>query len=924
MARLVRFVCVLLLTSGVALVGRAGAEVVRLPATADIWVSDANTAERNTSSGKNRRIKLKTIQEMAAIRFDPTPAAGREIHRATLHLRRSGDDMLRYIRISTVSQDWVEGNATEAYSPADGATYQFADGATQTPWAWPGSQFCDVIMGAGNTLAQWAERQEGADGWVSVQIAADMVYAMVAGDTDGIAIMDGGNPTFANNFLYSAQAGASAPYIEVELGDPLPVEVSAPTVAVEPALDASRVGLGALRVVLGDVPGVFAWRVWLDGERVQRWRIPHPRRGEPTMVVLDDLTPEVAHIVEAVAVGASGCVSARVAATAAASAGLPTPALLMPADAALLAPAPGGVRRSVWVFPSPRKLKAVDSSGEAADVARTRPRPASVRLFGARGEYVSFQIAVAANPVRDAMATAAPLMHDDGSAIATSEIELYRTWYARDGDDAWQTAYCVPAASGEPIQFEDARRTEALRSVEALYVDIYVPKDAAAGAHHGSISVRVNEAEAVEVSVEVDVYDFALPDRLSFWPELNAYRIPRDGDPHDYYRLAQAHRAVLNCWRWAPRLEGEGADVVVDWTEYDRDVGPLLTGVAFAGSRRGPVPVEVMYLPFEDSWPTPLTEETYDYHGYWPGRGDDRQHLIDHYQTAPYLADALSNDYIGAFLSVQQQFFVHFEEKGYASTAMQCFYGGKNTHRIDYGSNMWWTTDEPYHWDDWLALQFFCALWTGGRGATDAAMWPARADISRPQWQAGVLDGLVDTVYYGAGAFRSEANYRRVSILERDAGLKPMVYGSVNRDTESNTRTVAWMLNAWLNGANGVLPWQTLGNDAALDDGDDAIGGGAALLVPGGRFGVPVVADMRLKALRDGQQLIEYLTIVADSEGLTREQVKRMVESSLEVRATATSDAVDDADGTQGVDLAHADIQRLRRALAGRITGRLR
>ena len=45
-------------------------ETVRLKATADIWLSDANAEERGSSSGKNMRFKIKTIQEMAAIRFD--------------------------------------------------------------------------------------------------------------------------------------------------------------------------------------------------------------------------------------------------------------------------------------------------------------------------------------------------------------------------------------------------------------------------------------------------------------------------------------------------------------------------------------------------------------------------------------------------------------------------------------------------------------------------------------------------------------------------------------------------------------------------------------------------------------------------------------------------------------------------------------
>ena len=127
-----------------------------------------------------------------------------------------------------------------------------------------------------------------------------------------------------------------------------------------------------------------------------------------------------------------------------------------------------------------------------------------------------------------------------------------------------------------------------------------------------------------------------------------------------------------------------------------------------------------MYLPFEDNWPTNLTPQTYHYAGHWPGKGESRDAITQHYLTAPYIGDALSHDYKDAFLAVEKQFIEHFAQKGWKRTEMQCFFGGKNTHRIDYGSNLWWTTDEPMHWDDWLALQFFDRLWTEGRGTADA------------------------------------------------------------------------------------------------------------------------------------------------------------------------------------------------------------
>ena len=91
------------------------------------------------------------------------------------------------------------------------------------------------------------------------------------------------------------------------------------------------------------------------------------------------------------------------------------------------------------------------------------------------------------------------------------------------------------------------------------------------------------------------------------------------------------------------------------------------------------------------------------------------------------------------------------------------------------------------------------------------------------------------------------------------------------------------MLNVWLNGGNGVLPWQTLGPEESLDSNDAAAGGGNALLVPASASGHTVVADLRLNSLRDAEQLIEYLTIVAERGHFNREQMASMVGESLKL-----------------------------------------
>ena len=55
---------------------------------------------------------------------------------------------------------------------------------------------------------------------------------------------------------------------------------------------------------------------------------------------------------------------------------------------------------------------------------------------------------------------------------------------------------------------------------------------------------------AAGCEVPLEVWDFALPDRLSFVPQMNAYGLP-DAQETAYYRLAHEHRTCLNCLRYS-------------------------------------------------------------------------------------------------------------------------------------------------------------------------------------------------------------------------------------------------------------------------------------------------------------------------------------------------------------------------------------
>ncbi len=196
-------------------------DVLRLEATASIWLADTTPQERNSSAGQFAIFKLKSIQEMAAIRFDAQPVRGREVVSARLFLHKAGGNMLRYLRVSTVNQDWVAGTSDRPYGPADGATYLWADANNRRAWSYPGSEFADVVMGMGHSITTYAAHRQEQNDWISVPLTPELVYALALNQTDGLAVMDGGNPAYFNNFIHGAQAGLHAPYIEVVAGKPL-------------------------------------------------------------------------------------------------------------------------------------------------------------------------------------------------------------------------------------------------------------------------------------------------------------------------------------------------------------------------------------------------------------------------------------------------------------------------------------------------------------------------------------------------------------------------------------------------------------------------------------------------------------------------------------------------------------------------------
>jgi len=398
----------------------------------------------------------------------------------------------------------------------------------------------------------------------------------------------------------------------------------------------------------------------------------------------------------------------------------------------------------------------------------------------------------------------------------------------------------------------------------SLLCEVYVPHSARAGAHRGTLILKA-DGGSLELDVLLWVWDFTLLDYLSFLPEMNCYGLPEN--ERDYYRLAHVHRTLLNRLPYsqngrvkdgcAPKWE-KGR---LDWSEWDDRFGPYLNGTAFADLPRKGVPLEVFYLPLHENWPTEIDP---NYNGdYWADR-------------------AFRSGYRAAFVEAARQIAEHFTHQGWHDTLFQCYLNNK----VNFKSRGWsrgsspWLLDEPSNFQDYWALRYFGeAFHEGLAKAGGKARFVYRCDISRPQWQRGSLDHVLDYNVVNGRVFR---RYTRI-VLDRKREFRQIVvdYGTTNGIEKSNMQPVGWSLDSWTLGSDGIVPWQTIGRHESWQEADEL-----SLFYPGSFLGQhEPIPSIRLKAYRRGEQDIEYLTLLSKVLGQPRWAIGEAVRKALNLKA---------------------------------------
>jgi len=439
------------------------------------------------------------------------------------------------------------------------------------------------------------------------------------------------------------------------------------------------------------------------------------------------------------------------------------------------------------------------------------------------------------------------------------ECDLFREFYHKlKGEELWLADALIPVENGATLTVPAPDNECPSQKVQSVWVDLFVPRDAAVGTHRGRIIAAGGGAEQT-IDLALDVLGLAYPDEDCIYMDHNCYchhwiaaqypkTVPRGDGPeawdamipiiHKYHAMCFEHHGIFHhlgtthtgkTWElYNPRVEGRGRNMhAVDWTWYDKHIGPLLSGAAFEGGRRKALPIHTVYTAYTPSWPA-------DYLG-WGHRGYDVE-----------------------LINVLRDHDAHLIEKGWTKTVQEFFFNHKKRYHA-----FPWDGDEP-------RFPTTDAYWRKYRDIIDEAVggspvpWRLRMDASWAMHRhfkdlAGVVDFWVCS---------SWVDFWEKEVKEGPMARGDMVwsYGPSVDFRECSAALVQFVYRTWVRGFGGFERWLTVG--VPSDPWFASDGAPLAWFYPGERFGIDgPIPTIRLKVQRNAVQDINLMNLAAEAHG---------------------------------------------------------
>ena len=230
----------------------------------------------------------------------------------------------------------------------------------------------------------------------------------------------------------------------------------------------------------------------------------------------------------------------------------------------------------------------------------------SIHISAARNEFESFQIVFRVESDLEGIdIQVSDLKGPDGAVLSASNVMIYFERYLdlpkpssiEGGAGEWPDAL-IPRNDRYFGEKRNAFPFKLLaRHDQPIWIEVYVPPSTSAGMYRGDVAVTISGKRETTIPVKLEVWNFDLPS-TSTLPNsfgLNGLTAVRqhlgkytnDNDvvrfTNLYRKAALWHRvSVHNGSMLPPRASFNGDKATIDWTGYDKEVGPFLDGTAIA------------------------------------------------------------------------------------------------------------------------------------------------------------------------------------------------------------------------------------------------------------------------------------------------------------------------------------------------------
>ena len=380
---------------------------------------------------------------------------------------------------------------------------------------------------------------------------------------------------------------------------------------------------------------------------------------------------------------------------------------------------------SVWALPGNCRVFPVGEGSPDTDPETLRRYKAHnsvwdvasgcIRVGAARRETADFQLIIQRTGAELAeIGIRASSLQGPAGVLPESNVRFFLAGYVEE-KGVFYPDILAPFSAGGVTPFSIPHTLSALAAVpgqenQAVWVDVDVPADTAAGLYQGTLTVAAGAGGTGSVQVlklELEVLDVTLPAERSAAVALDVYggivkHMKMDNEQDDmmdlerrFYRLAKEHRMFINAIRFpqsgAPRKgylpdfqRDDKGGLKADWSGFDKRYGPYLDGTAFDDG----VPVEQFCLYFNQFWPAQM----------WP--------------TSDFLnptnASAAKQQYEALWMEHGREYIRHFREKGWD----RVLFTVKLNHYKRAGQSfpLLWNTDMPRTADDFKAVAYYADL----------------------------------------------------------------------------------------------------------------------------------------------------------------------------------------------------------------------